>query len=147
MKVVFLDVDGVLNGHEWIHRREGARINPEPARNVHLLLKYTKAKVVISSTWRSWVNRGSMTAVGFSNMLETHGINADVIDVLPRGHVEERATQILAWVAEHKPSKYVVLDDLPLVGVPLIRCDPGFGFRPFQISEAVKILDIPVAFA
>ena len=142
MKIVFLDIDGVLNGHEWIHRQGGRRINPKPASHLNILLARTGAKVVISSTWRSWVNRGWMTVEGFGAMLRSHGIDAEVVDVLPRGTTSERDHQIRDWVRQHKDEieSYVAIDDLDLKGVPLVRTRPDRGMTAKNITDAVKML-------
>jgi hypothetical protein len=47
VKVIFLDVDGVLNGHEsqW-------RVIPECVRLLNEIVERTGAKLVLSSSWR-----------------------------------------------------------------------------------------------
>lgn len=145
MKIVFLDVDGVLNGHEWCHTGEGTRIKEVPARHLHLLLEKSKAKVVLISSWRAWVNHGHMTPNGFSKVLLSHGVRADVIDALgPKDpnldHAPDRSEKINQWIEKHKPDNYVVLDDLKLSVANLIRPNPGVGLEPRHITEALKFL-------
>lgn len=145
MKIVFLDIDGVLNGHEWCHTKEGPRIKETPARHLHLLLKMSDAKVVLISSWRSWVNHGHMTPKGFEKVLLSHGIKADVIDALGKkdpelDHAEDRAGKIVEWLAGHHTESHVILDDLPL-GLPnLIRPNPSIGLEPYHITKALEIL-------
>jgi hypothetical protein len=145
-KIIFLDIDGVLNGHEWCHTKEGPRIFPEPARYLHILLQRSGAKVVLISSWRSWIVRGFMTPKGFSRVLLSHGCEANVIDALGakdpnKNHRDDRREKILQWIEENKPDRYVILDDLPLDLPNLIRPNPAIGLQPVHISNAMEMLE------
>jgi hypothetical protein len=145
-KIIFLDIDGVLNGHEWCHTNEGPRIFPNPARYLQIIAERTQSQVVLISSWRNWINRGYMTPKGFSRVLLTHGCRVDVIDALPAkdpslSHAEDRTGKLLVWVEENKPTHYVVLDDLNLKVPNLIRPNPAVGLEPRHISEATEILN------
>lgn len=95
--VIFLDIDGVLNG--------SAR--PEDHRTIHAdcvlqfnrLLAASCAQVVISSTWRDMVHDGAMTAAGFRHMLASHGVRGcDVIGVTAKDdEIPGRGAQIEDW--------------------------------------------------
>lgn len=50
MKVIFLDVDGVLNHEDSLEHN--IQLDPAKVLMIHQLAKETKAKVVLSSTWR-----------------------------------------------------------------------------------------------
>ena len=144
-KIIFLDIDGVLNGHAHCHTKEGPKIIPTPARHLHILLQRSGAKVVLISSWRSWINRGYMTCKGFSKVLESHGCVADVIDALPKkdrdmNHRDDRRGKILVWLEEHKPDHYVVLDDLKLDLPNHIRPNPAIGLEPIHITQAMEML-------
>ena len=64
MKIVFLDIDGVLNSVDWYIRRKAMEeqlgamprrhreIDPAAVERLNRLLEATGAEVVISSTWR-----------------------------------------------------------------------------------------------
>lgn len=136
--VLFLDIDGVLNGHEWCHMKSGPRIIPRCAMIFDAALARAQIDgIVIVSTWRGWINRGLMTPDGFAKMLLSHGITANVTDCLPPGDVENRAEQITDYVNLHEIYKWAVLDDL-LLGVPhQIRTNPTIGIEPRHISELV----------
>lgn len=145
-KIIFLDIDGVLNGHEWCHTNEGPRIFPTPARHLHILVQRSGAKIVLISSWRSWINRGFMTPQGFSKVLLSHGIVAEVVGALEqkdpdKNHREDRREKILQWIEENKPDRYVILDDLALDLPNLIRPNPAIGLQPVHISQAMEILE------
>jgi hypothetical protein len=110
-----------------------------------LLLQKSGAKVVLISSWRGWVNHGHMTPTGFSKVLLSHGVEADVVDALgPKNpdlsHADDRTAKILKWIEEHKLVRYVVLDDLPLGVDNLIRPNAGVGLEPRHITEALEFL-------
>lgn len=50
MKIIFLDIDGVLNGHEWIHIPTAPRINQEPLQVLNYIIAQTGAQIVIASS-------------------------------------------------------------------------------------------------
>lgn len=58
MKVIFLDVDGVLNSIGWMKKNNGKKrgnceINPENVKMLKEIVDKTGAKIVLSSTWRN----------------------------------------------------------------------------------------------
>lgn len=79
MKVIFLDVDGVLNSDEYIHKVIKKKINGIESEidveKIKLLKKAvdeTGANVVLSSSWRYTRN-----AQYLKELLLRYGINAD----------------------------------------------------------------------
>ena len=146
MKIVFLDIDGVINGHEHCHLKEGVRINPKPASYLNNLLERSGAKVVLISSWRRWINDGHMTCHGFSRVLWSHGVDAKVIDALPaydesKSHRDDRREKLLQWLEDHpEVTSYVILDDLDLQLENLIRPNPAIGLMPVNVTEALQIL-------
>ncbi len=123
MKVLFLDIDGVLNGHEKHTDSPYTTIRPDCVRRLNEVLKATEAKLVISSAWRYMLlrqGRGKpqMTLLGFQYMLHTHGLLFMAAKSGVIGHtcsdeeIPERGHQILAWVAAHEPEKWAVVDDM-----------------------------------
>ncbi len=148
MKVVFLDIDGVLNAHEWdpdvlcgqIHRDKVALLND--------VLRSTGAKIVLSSAWRYIVHRGESTLVGMEWLLRSHGLLAGrlagitrpdtMMPTVYRGEPgtwpleNERGKQIADWLRESgSVSAYAVVDDLDLgitaAGHPFVQTDSKVG--------------------
>ena len=59
MRVLFLDIDGVLNSNFWngSHQREisdGTLIDEEKVKILVPLIKRTNAKIILHSGWRIW---------------------------------------------------------------------------------------------
>ena len=154
-RIIFLDIDGVLNGHEWIHRKDngatwsGSRINSEPSRILHRIIEQSSAKVVLISSWRGWINHGSMTPIGFANVLRSHGVESNIVDALPSkdpnlNHGEDRALKLLEWLKNNDCLSYVVLEDIDLspFGVEnQIKTDPRIGLVERHVPEVMAIFE------
>lgn len=73
-KILFLDVDGVLNGHDF---HDGARSNTIRRSCIDalsLILTETGCNVVLSSAWRYMLLCKAMKPHGFEYLLRTHGL-------------------------------------------------------------------------
>lgn len=125
MKVLFLDIDGVVNCENTFQRHRGwIGIDPHMAFLVGKIQLDTDCKVVLSSSWRH----------GEESKAEVRRQVVDFIDVtpsLPRPmgtgvEYAERGKEILAWIKTHNDirkvldekkyehelvTKYAILDD------------------------------------
>jgi hypothetical protein len=84
MKVIFLDIDGVLNCEDGFRSKicterddYGMLFYPPSERLINKLIDETGAKVVISSTWRM----SGLDAMQW--MWKTRGMSGEVIDITP----------------------------------------------------------------
>ena len=110
MKVIFLDVDGVLNSDEYFNSIKDQKINTIENQidiNKVKLLKQavntTGAKLVLSSSWRYTKNANNLKA-----LLLNYGMIVDSTPFLNN----ERGKEIKKWLDEHKNVEdYVILDD------------------------------------
>lgn len=106
MKVLFLDVDGVLNkAPDYQVRIEGQRscllINQRLVSRLKKVLKDTGAKVVLSSTWR--------ILHGGREFVESCGI--PIMDETDNGG-GKRGDQIQRWLDAHpEVETYAIVDD------------------------------------
>ena len=127
MKIIFLDIDGVLNHERFYTERfekryeEGAisyphsEIDPISVQNLNTLIRETDAKVVLSSTWR---HSGLEYCL---DVLKFHGFEGEIIDITPdlRSNDCLRGNEILKWMKDNKNligdyynfTEYVILDD------------------------------------
>lgn len=110
MKVLFLDIDGVVNCENTF--KMGARnttpypLDPEMAFMVGKIVLYTGCAVVLSSSWRH--DERAIKAVE-DNIVPIIGItgNSRLVNYedKPRGH------EIQSWLDAHQVDKYAILDD------------------------------------
>lgn len=101
MKILFLDIDGVLNCKTTSQRHQGfIGIDPYMALLVDRICQATGAQIVLSSNWRLW-EESRKEVKRF----------ADFIDVTPK--LEGiRGDEIEAWLALHpEVETYAILDD------------------------------------
>ena len=115
--LVFLDMDGVLNGHDYNNFAKSSTILRGAVDNLNCVLTETGAKIVLSSAWRYMLIGKAMSLRGFDYLLRTHGVVADrlVGATCADEEVKERGWQIQAWrrVHDHR-GPYVVIDDMDL---------------------------------
>jgi len=103
MKVIFLDIDGVLNCAKTPNPRKLPYVvDPKLLRRFERLVERTKAKVVLASTWR-YDPAGRFSARHW-------GIH--FTDVIPDMPGKPRRNEILAWLRHHpRVKRFVVIDD------------------------------------
>lgn len=99
MKIIFLDIDGVLNCEDGFKSKicterddYGMLFYPPSERLINKLIDETSAKVVISSTWR-------MSGLDQMQwMWKSRGMSGDVIDITPRLDHRIRGVEINEWL-------------------------------------------------
>ena len=115
MKVIFLDVDGVMNSvdNEWLDLK--------CVDNLYMIVKATKAKVVITSSWRDgWYKEAEMKHLVSPEMaaLEEamNDLDMEIYDKTRpqlRAQMDFRGNQIKDYLAEHPTiENFVIIDDL-----------------------------------
>ena len=105
MKVIFLDIDGVLNNHNSL--RDGVQIVPEKVLLLKNICKSTNARVVISSSWR---NMYTLEMLEFALFCAGLG-RGRVIDKTRKEYDNLRGNQIQEWIEDNHVEAYVILDD------------------------------------
>lgn len=118
IKVIFLDIDGVLNVISQGHDEFGPKFHQHFMDNLRWIVEETDAKIVISSSWRY----AGIEAM--KGMWNKRGLAGEIIDVTPdcaklveRGTFKyydavERGHEIQQWIDEHPGiDSYVILDD------------------------------------
>lgn len=158
MKVIFLDIDGVLNSQMLIDRNENEMIDKYAVKLLKNLIDKTGAVVVLSSGWRLWFDENMVTddveAQYMYDVLFEFGI--DIYGKTPdfstdeirtkRTFGEVKAKEIIAWLEEHYDvEKYVVLDDLDLkndqINANLVQTDGKVGLTKEDVKLAIRILN------
>lgn len=154
-KIIFLDIDGVLNGHEWDDEAKSCSIRRECVKHLSRIIRDTGAKLVISSAWRYMILNREMTDCGFGYMLRTHGLISGQPGSVVIGHVgpdgdpnnlEDRAEQILAWIERHEGiGCSLILDDedfgFSRHGLPFIQTDSATGLTAADADRAIAWLN------
>lgn len=120
MKIIFLDIDGVLNNelfyNEEEHEKKQHDIDERNLKLLNELIQETGAKVVITSTWRL-----GKTEKELQNILEQFGFTGEIIGTTKHyGKPCLRRNEILEWIETHEEligqcrnqfTEYVIFDD------------------------------------
>lgn len=148
MKVLFLDVDGVLNHHAFLVAHEAAidldssgraEIDPVAVARLRHVLETTGAKVCISSSWRHWMG-GDVLRSFFA----TYGV--EVVGATPAHIVSPRGEEISEWIARHRSEVdvYAVVDDYHDAGLGhegvFVHTDGLKGLTDDDCVELIRIL-------
>ncbi len=170
MKIIFLDIDGVLNSQLLFQRnydknKKRKRGNAESKEDYHLeqldgiaisylngLIEKTGAKVVLSSTWRM-----GNTIEYIRDLLHKKGFKGELIDFTPihRHTASVRGNEIYQWINDNAQmlcgsnvgsdfKEYVIFDDdsdmLYWQRNNFIQVDAYCGLTPNQCHKAQFIL-------
>ena len=117
MRVIFLDIDGVLN-YDGSTSRNGIYLGIDNKRMRYLrnIVLQTDAKIVLTSTWREFYKIGAYkqdtrTGIYLNNKMRRHGLEIydKVSEEVPWNH---RGEAIKLWLDQHPDVEaYVVIDD------------------------------------
>jgi len=156
MKIIFLDIDGVLNSVESCKDHQDKGIFDDVPHRTHIsclnkIIEATNAKVVISSVWRK-----SASSLHILRLLSVLGFKGNVIGSTPI--IDDfRGNEIQAWINRFENNKdwinknegleklesFVILDDdsdmehlIPF----LVQTDGEIGLTDELADKAIKIL-------
>jgi hypothetical protein len=155
VKVIFLDIDGVLN------QKQGAgdfsAISRDKVGIIQGIADQTCAVIVLSSGWKFWFDENMMPTQ--TNSRRLHQIFCDfglkLFGKTPDFSTEEirqnkmfsrvKAQEIRAWLhGRNDVESYVVIDDNDLMDEAiqphLVRTDAANGITEYDAQRAVEIL-------
>jgi len=147
MKLVFLDIDGVLN----TVMTPGSTKNKIERRCVDALNRLsdtTGALFVVSSVWRK---QGTLSDLRI--LLKKIGVTGFILDKTPVHYNGRRGPEIKAWLDKYNecPSseygaieKFIILDDEVSDKYPVLKhvvhCDMFEGLTEERVDSAIRIL-------
>ena len=113
MKIIFLDIDGVLNSENYYEKvdrtkKDWNKFNPLAVEMIRRLIEEFDASIVISSTWR----------YGLVKELKNELIKSGLVKYLhkdwktPEIYPSHRGEEINLWLDNHSEViDYVIIDD------------------------------------
>lgn len=163
-KIIFLDIDGVLNTKEWHSRMTkdtpkdeyGYAFDPVTVKNLAHIIDKTGADIVISSSWKFY------GVAKLRKMWEIRNLPGTILDITPNtisdemllnANLEEfqlgvcRGNEIKEWLSRHKGevSNYVIIDDfddmLPEQEDHAVLTDSLIGITGSDAEKAIMILN------
>jgi hypothetical protein len=137
MKVVFLDIDGVLNDAITTMDLLDDKPKKEHLDCLKVIVDATDAKIILSSTWRLFPSARN----DVKNALRNVGL--EFIDKTKE--LKDRASEIQEWLSRHpEVEKFVILDDEEISGKfpdNLVQTTFYRGLLPEHVEKAIKILN------
>ena len=135
MKVLFLDIDGVVNCATTTQRHRGfIGIDPRLAARVRRVVEATGCKVVLSSTWRE----------DAENRAE---VERKVVEIYDQTPILDgfRGDEVSAWLAGHpEVTRYAVVDDVASwfhLWQPVFNTDPRVGLTEEMAVRLARYLN------
>lgn len=169
MKVIFLDIDGVLNGYpyiltaeaQWEHHcdlldkntgasgslrqyHDCAHLNLDCVARLRKVVETTEAYIVISSTWRMHHTLESIRFV--FGLRGFHNLEDRIIGLTNTDHRGQRGPQIQDYLNEHPEiESFVILDDeiggmQHFTDIVLQTRLWGDGMQDYHVDEAISRL-------
>ena len=155
MKVLFLDVDGVIT-HQHFKDKEKEDLDPEKIKIIARIVEDTGAFVVLTSSWRlsydQWTGAKGWDYKVLEQELAKEGV--EIYDItthigwsstLPWRRI--RPLEILDWLSTHDVQEYVIIDDdeweFETYGMAerWIQTHTDLGITGIDAAVAIKILE------
>lgn len=139
MKIIFLDIDGVLN-----YENSKSKIEDEKVELLKEIVDRTGAEIVLSSDWRYWLGEPDEDIKLLLSVLEKYG--SKLLSSTPLTTHCYRGAEIHQWLEEWKGEtveSFVILDDnidmKPYMD-RLVQTDFKRGLCRKDVDMAVRIL-------
>lgn len=147
MKIIFLDIDGVLLPTKWLHSNKSSRqFKQSCVKNLNYILEKTEAKIVVSSTWRKWfdhLNEENTKILEFA--FSVGGIKKGSVIDTTKSFSNRREYEINEWLLGHKKEveNFVIIDDSSDVGHSEVHIKPDhdIGLTKAHAQKCVKLLN------
>jgi len=154
-KLIFLDIDGVLNTANYQTWRQllgkdisdlhGHLFSPSAVRNLQRLIKWTNAKIILSSSWRL----DGLDVM--RRMWKERKMPGEIYDITPYVNARDypkftRGIEINTWLEKngYLGCSYVILDDiddfLPEQYNNVVLTNYKRGLTLFVLLRAMRIL-------
>jgi hypothetical protein len=156
MKVIFLDVDGVMISEEsfLLTMALGGRVvifSRKAMKALRAIVKRTGAVVVLTSSWRPMPGYAPTRSYEqFCSALQRNG--TPLYDRTPwlEDREHDRSDEICAWLEEHPAESFVLIDDNdrfrnhPELKERWIPIDAEHGLNKTHVERAVELLNLPL---
>lgn len=163
-KIIFLDIDGVLNTERWhcqtasneLQDEYGYKFDPVAVTNLSKIIEETGADIVISSSWKfmglskmrkMWKDRklpGNVIGITPNTVSDEFLLNVDLdnMDIMAI-----RGQEVKGWLMLNKNeiTNYVILDDMNDIlqeqESHFVWIDPEVGITSGNAVQAIFILN------
>lgn len=149
MKVIFLDIDGVLNCATTKRRLRGSPfVDEDKLLLLKDLVEKTGAELVLSSTWRLGLLYPDVAAFAVDTdalVDELHKYSLSLYDHTPRLSDRQRGYEIAAWLEKNPDvEKFIILDDdsdMAHLKAHLVQTSWLAGLQSSHVQKAIELLE------
>lgn len=169
MKIIFLDVDGVLNSEEIVHTKQPPRclswlgIESKKVKLLRQIVEATDAKIVLVSSWKkgyvSWLNNRASGQVELCdhlgkylhNKLSKERLHIFATTAYYERNSRTRGLGINGYLRDHPAEAFVILDDEVFddycawlkdgLVSHLVKTNPYTGLTEADVAKAIEILN------
>lgn len=154
MKVIFLDIDGVLitlrSFEQFKIPTKFAQADPACVIQLNRILIETQARIVLSSTWR--IGLKSERLPEMNRQFIEWGVCSEIMDFTPvlEGHSGDvvlsvtRGREIETWLNNHPVVKEFAIidddDDMDHLKSKLVQTDFRFGLTGINADQVIRML-------
>lgn len=158
MKIVFLDIDGVLNSATYFWSKEyldetaqltdaelmmlehPSNLDPVALQMINHIVKESGAEVVLSSS-----HRMKRSIEEWTTLMQKRGATFKITDRTPKFSDATKGTEILSFIKSmrNRPDSIVILDDhneMENLKKYLVLTDAKFGITMGDVEKALQIL-------
>jgi hypothetical protein len=144
MKIIFLDIDGVLNNirsmkeGDWVNALDHENWDRTSLATLQKVINASGAVIIISSTWR--IHQPG--EVWWNEQFALAGLNAQCVGVTGRVDNGFRGAEVAEIVDILQPESYVILDDDQdfYDYQPFVWIDPEEGLTDDYVESILKLL-------
>ncbi len=138
MKLLFLDIDGVLTSDDTLMSNTLLYpFSPTCVEILNMILRTHQVKIVLTSSWRTVFDAEKQNQIFKEN---------GVIQ-MPYGQTKDlgydnRAKEIKAYLKNRKVSRFVILDDMKIEGLDkyFVHTNPSTGLTQNDLEKVNAIL-------
>lgn len=143
MKVIFLDIDGVMVTEKSVRGyHDTERFLPSAVENLDDIVRRTGAKIVITNTWRIGNDVSNIQRIfkrnGMRNSRSIIGTTARLSD-----YNVAKSKEINKWISDSKDiDGYVVIDDTPIndLAANQVLVNSVDGIAAINVNDVVRRL-------
>lgn len=152
MKIIFLDIDGVLNSGDFLWTDEHQKLDksknenwfdPAAVARLNRIIEATGAECVLSSTWRIL-----HTIEEVEGFMKAAGFVGELVGKTPGGggvrgpQIQEWLDMIRRWVLEEVDSFVILDDDSDMLHLMphLVHTSFQHGLQDEHVERAIKML-------
>lgn len=136
MKIIFLDVDGVLNTISDYRLYGPDFINMLAVSRLSKIIKATNSKIVVSSNWRLEEKSRKILHQALGKY------NLEIYDYTVRR--SKKSQEIKIWLDENEIIKFAIIDDDPrasLEASSFFKINEEFGLTEDKADEIIRYLN------